>query len=105
MAAARFIVRGMVQVKKASALANKEGLKVIAHDHVNQGDKDFSSSSYQDNVCRQLNRDWLARHRIGYVFLPENRTQACISGMESLITSERIVFQAGDAYLLELSTP
>ena len=47
----------------------------------------------------------LARHRIGYVFLPENRTQACISGMESLITSERIVFQAGDAYLLELSTP
>lgn len=70
-----------------------------------QGDKDFSSSSYQDNVCRQLNRDWLARHRIGYVFLPENRTQACISGMESLITSERIVFQAGDAYLLELSTP
>ncbi|WP_145974303.1 hypothetical protein [Stenotrophomonas pictorum] len=70
-----------------------------------QGDPDFSSRSYQDNVCHQLDRRWLARHRIGYVFLPENRAQACISGMESLIDSERIVFQSGDAYLLELSTP
>lgn len=69
-----------------------------------QGDKDFTSQAYMDNVCRQFNRSWLLQHRIGYIFLPESRASACIRGMESLTKSEKVIFHVGNAYLLRIST-
>lgn len=68
-----------------------------------QGDRAFTTQSYMDNVCVHFNRRWLLQHRIGYIFLPENRDSACIMGMESLIASEKVIFRSGNAYLLEIS--
>ncbi|MCB2018130.1 MAG: hypothetical protein KDF54_11575 [Hydrogenophaga sp.] len=67
-----------------------------------QGELDYHTASYREHVCERFDREWLKARRILYVYLPSNRQDACIAGMNGLIQSEDIVLQSGQAYLLRL---
>jgi hypothetical protein len=67
-----------------------------------QGDIDYSTRSYLDHVCEHFDRPWLLSKGIQYIFLPSDRKEACVDGMEGLVSSEDIVLQEGNAYLLKL---
>lgn len=66
-----------------------------------QGSQNYSTESYDKNVCQVLDREWLAAQSINYLFLPTDRSAACIAGMNDLITSEEVVLQVGNSYLLK----
>jgi hypothetical protein len=68
-----------------------------------QGDVEYSTASYMQRVCNQLNREWLESKRIRYVFLPSLREGVCLKGIEDLVSQEQIVLQEGNAYLLKLA--
>lgn len=67
-----------------------------------QGDAQYGTASYLAHVCERLDREWLQSKGIRYLFLPSEREQACISGMEALIGTEQVVLHQGGAYLLRL---
>lgn len=66
-----------------------------------QGSQNYSTESYDKHVCQVLDREWLAAQSINYLFLPTDRSAACIAGMNDLITSEEVVLQVGNSYLLK----
>jgi hypothetical protein len=66
-----------------------------------QGDPEYSTQSYADHVCNQLDRAWLKQKGIHYLYLPSQRTDVCIEGLEQLPITEEVVLQAGNAYLLK----
>ncbi len=68
-----------------------------------QGDVEYSTASYMQRVCNQLDREWLESKRIRYVFLPSLREGVCLKGIEDLVSQEQIVLQEGNAYLLKLA--
>lgn len=67
-----------------------------------QGDDAFTTENYDAHVCRRLDLDWLKARGIGYIFLPAQRDQGCIAGMDRLIQTEDIVANVGDAYIVRL---
>ena len=67
-----------------------------------QGDLHYSTASYQAHVCDTLDRAWLRAQHIRYVYLPSGRQDACVAGMETLIQTEEVVLQEGQAYLIKL---
>ena len=67
-----------------------------------QGDADYGTANYDQRVCQSFDRAWLLSKNIRYVYLPSERENACIAGMENLITTEKVVINNGNAYLLEL---
>jgi hypothetical protein len=66
-----------------------------------QGDPEYSTQSYADHVCNQLDRAWLKQKGIHYLYLPSRRTDVCIKDLEQLPITEEVVLQAGNAYLLK----
>ncbi|WP_222565219.1 hypothetical protein [Novilysobacter antarcticus] len=66
------------------------------------GDDDYSTVNYEEHVCKIFDRQWLHEEGVRYLFLPAERASACISGMEDLISSERVVASSGNSYILEL---
>lgn len=66
------------------------------------GDKDYTTANYEQHVCHTLDREWLKSKHIRYIFLPANRSAACVASMETLPTTERVVASSGNSYLLEL---
>lgn len=67
-----------------------------------QGDDDYTTANYVRHVCNSFDREWLRLEKIRYVFLPADRSTACIASMESLVSTERVVVSSGNSYLLEL---
>lgn len=84
-------------------LAMADALPVAFFYH--QGDADFSSRNYQAHICQTLDREWLWRENIRYVFLPAGRPRSCPGVSDALTRSERVVLKTGDSWLLELSPP
>lgn len=68
-----------------------------------QGDPDYTTGNYLSHVCEGLDRGWLARERIRYVFLPAERTDACPAAFGSLAEGDRVILQSGDSMLIELA--
>ena len=69
-----------------------------------QGDIDYSTRSYIDHVCEHLDRPWLLSKGIQYIFLPSERADACVAGMDELPASEEVILKEGNAYLLRFKT-
>ena len=67
-----------------------------------QGDRDYTTDNYLRHVCKRFDRNWLASQGIGYVFLPSDRGDACLHGMDLLVQTEQVVLNSGNAYLLRL---
>ena len=67
-----------------------------------QGDDDYTTANYVRHVCNKFDRKWLRSEHIRYVFLPADRSTACIASMETLRYTERVVASSGNSYLLEL---
>lgn len=67
-----------------------------------QGDDDYTTENYVNHVCNTLDREWLRSEHIRYVFLPADRSTACLASMEALRATERVVASSGNSYLLEL---
>lgn len=67
-----------------------------------QGDAEYGTASYLAHVCERLDREWLRSKGIRYLYLPSEREQACVAGMETLIGTEEVVLNEGGAYLLRL---
>lgn len=84
-------------------LAMADALPVAFFYH--QGDADYSSRNYQTHVCESLDRAWLARENIRYVFLPADRPRTCAGVTDALTLSERVLLNSGDTWLLELRLP
>ncbi|MGM9428199.1 hypothetical protein [Hydrogenophaga sp. MI9] len=70
-----------------------------------QGDAEYGTAAYLAHVCERLDRGWLQSKGIAYVYLPSERSQACLAGMETLIGTEQVVLNEGGAYLLRLREP
>lgn len=67
-----------------------------------QGDLEYSTASYKARICDRLDRAWLRERRIRYLYLPSQRQDACVFGMNTLIQTEEVVLQEDGAYLLKL---
>lgn len=67
-----------------------------------QGDADYTTRNYMRHVCNRLDRAWLAKENIRYVFLPAEREGACDGVFDALRTTDRILLQSGNTYLIEL---
>jgi hypothetical protein len=67
-----------------------------------QGDVEYATHFYLQHVCDRFDREWLKSKGIRYVFLPSERSEACMEGMEALPQSETVLLQEGNAYLLKL---
>lgn len=70
-----------------------------------QGDAEYGTASYLERVCQRLDRAWLKSKGIAYVYLPSERKEACLAGMEDLVRTEQVVLRVGGAYLLKLQEP
>ena len=66
------------------------------------GDPSFSTTNYRDKVCKNFDRKWLKERGVRFVFLPADRTRACISGMEDMISSEIVIISEKDSFVIEL---
>ena len=66
------------------------------------GDPSFSTTNYRDKVCKNFDRKWLKERGVRFVFLPGDRTRACISGMEDMISSEIVIISEKDSFVIEL---
>ena len=69
-----------------------------------QGDSDYTTENYKRYVCEQLDRDWLAKEGIDYVFLPAERVGTCIAGLESLHTTDTVILKSGSSYLVRFNS-
>jgi hypothetical protein len=67
-----------------------------------QGEPGYGTTSYKQHVCQSFDRQWLLSRGIQYLYLPTERSDACIAGMEGLIRTETVVLKQGNAYLLQL---
>lgn len=67
------------------------------------GDQDYTTADYEQHVCHTLDRAWLKSNHIRYVFLPANRSAACVDSIEALPKTEHIVASSGNSYLLEIN--
>lgn len=67
-----------------------------------QGDDDYTSGNYMKHVCSTFDRTWLKSQGITYLFLPADRSTACVDSLESLPVSEEIIFRDDNTYLLRL---
>lgn len=66
-----------------------------------QGDLEYSTASYAQRVCHNLDRPWLKQKGIHYALLPSHRTGVCIKDMEELLLTEEVVLRSGNAYLIK----
>lgn len=67
-----------------------------------QGDADYTTRNYRERVCTTLDRDWLAKQRIEYVFLPVDREGVCLAGMDNLLRSDEVILSDGDTHVIKL---
>ncbi len=67
-----------------------------------KGSDDYSNANYRDHVCRTLDRAWLRARNIRFLFVPVNRTNACVAGLDALLGSEAVLLRSGEAALIEL---
>lgn len=67
-----------------------------------QGDDDYTSQNYLDYVCNKLDRQWLKAQGIEYIFLPSNRSHACLASMERLRFTDNVILKQDNTYLIEL---
>lgn len=67
-----------------------------------QADADYTTDAYMQHVCNTFDRDWLKAKMIQYIFLPAERSAACVAGMELLPQSEEIILKVGESYLLKI---
>jgi hypothetical protein len=70
-----------------------------------QADPAFTTVNYVDRVCQKFDRSWLKDHRIGYVLIPSQRSGVCVSGMDSLVQTDKVVIKVGNSYLVKLVAP
>lgn len=82
-------------------LALAEALPVAFYYY--QGDPDYTTRNYLAHICEGLDRGWLERERIRYVFLPTERTGDCPAAFGALGPGDRVVIQSGDSMLIELA--
>lgn len=68
-----------------------------------QGEAWYGTTSYQKHVCQTFDRKWLLSKGIQYLYLPTERKDACMAGMEDLVQTEKVILKQGNAYLLKLN--
>lgn len=68
-----------------------------------QGDSIYGTKSYEKHVCEVFDRKWLLSNGIRYLYLPTERSETCMAGMETLIRTETVIIKQGNAYLLQLN--
>lgn len=69
------------------------------------GDPDYTTRNYLAFVCSGLDRDWLARQNIRYVFLPAEQVPGCAGAFATLTQTDRVVVRSGNSSLVELAQP
>lgn len=67
-----------------------------------KGDADFSYRNYVERVCNNFDVEWLKLRRIKYVYLPSDRENACVSGLEDLLDSDQLIAKSGKSALIRI---
>jgi hypothetical protein len=67
-----------------------------------QGSKDYTYERYVTSVCESLDLAWLKERNIQFLFVPADRGDACIYGLEHILMNSRLVARSGAAAAVQL---